>query len=103
MIHILWISLVITHSSSAYDYKDFASKIVADTTQMTCLDTLWTRESNWRPTAKNPHSTAYGIPQILGMKETNPYKQIITGLTYIHTRYGTPCAALTHHKKQGTY
>ena len=103
MIHTLLITLIIANSSSPYDYKDFASKIIADTTQMTCLDTLWTRESNWRPTAKNPHSTAYGIPQILGMKETNPYKQIIQGLTYIHTRYGTPCAALTHHKKQGTY
>jgi hypothetical protein len=103
MIRILWISLVITHSPSVYDYKDFASKIVADSSQMTCLDALWTRESNWTPTAKNKHSTAYGIPQILGMKETNPYKQIIQGLTYIHTRYGTPCQALTHHKKQGTY
>ena len=103
MIHTLLITLIIANSSSPYDYKDFASKILADTTQMTCLDTLWTRESNWRPTAKNPHSTAYGIPQILGMNETNPYKQIIQGLTYIHTRYGTPCAALTHHKKQGTY
>ena len=103
MIHTLLITLIIAHSPSAYDYKDFASKIINNTTQMRCLDVLWERESNWTPTSRNPHSTAYGIPQILGMKETNPYKQIITGLTYIHDRYHTPCKALTHHRQTGTY
>ena len=103
MIHTLWISLILSHSPSTYDYKDFASKIVNNTSEMKCLDVLWERESNWTPTSRNPHSTAYGIPQILGMKETNPYKQIITGLTYIHDRYYTPCRALTHHRQTGTY
>jgi hypothetical protein len=103
MIHTLLITLIIANSSSPYDYKDFASKIINDTQQMSCLDVLWTKESNWTPTSRNPHSTAYGIPQILGMNERNPYRQIIKGLDYIKARYGTPCKALTHHRQTGTY
>jgi hypothetical protein len=34
--------------------------------QVTCLDELWTRESGWSQTAKNPSSGAYGISQALG-------------------------------------
>ena len=74
--------------------------------QFTCLNKLWTKESNWRPKAKNKHRTAYGIPQLLKMKETNPYKQIDLGLKYIakHRVYkGSPCKALNHHKKRGWY
>ncbi len=33
--------------------------------QFGCLDSLWTRESNWRVNADNPTSSAYGIPQAL--------------------------------------
>jgi|GEM_PF-620073 len=33
--------------------------------QFRCLDSLWTRESNWNHRAKNPTSGAYGIPQAL--------------------------------------
>ena len=33
--------------------------------QWTCLNWLWTRESNWETTATNPQSGAYGIPQSL--------------------------------------
>jgi hypothetical protein len=61
--------------------------------QMTCLDQLWTKESNWRHKADNPNSTAYGIAQILGEKKTHPADQIANGLRYIEHRYGTPCEA----------
>jgi resuscitation-promoting factor RpfB len=71
---------------------------------LVCLEKLWTKESNWRPKAKNKLSTAYGIPQLLKMKETNPYKQIDLGLRYIDKRYkGSPCKALAHHKEKGWY
>jgi hypothetical protein len=72
--------------------------------QFTCLDRLWTRESDWRVSAANP-SGAYGIPQALpGSKmalmgsdwRTNPITQIRWGLYYIADAYGTPCAALAH-------
>ena len=104
MIHSLWITLtILTHSPNIYDYKQFASHIINNTQQMTCLDTLWTRESNWNPTANNPTSTAYGIPQILNLKENNPYRQIIIGINYIEHTYKTPCKALNHHNHKGWY
>ena len=57
-------------------------------------------------------SGAYGIPQSLpGDKmaivasdwETNPKTQIIWGLGYIKSIYGTPCAAWEHEEADGYY
>ncbi|MCK6211033.1 G5 domain-containing protein [Georgenia sp. EYE_87] len=80
--------------------------------QFSCLDSLWTRESNWSVTADNPTSSAYGIPQALpGSKmasagadwATNPATQITWGLNYIAGRYGTPCGAWGHSQSVGWY
>ncbi len=69
--------------------------------QFSCLDNIWTRESNWNYQAYNA-SGAYGIPQALpGSKmatagadwQTNPATQIRWGLGYIKGRYGSPCNA----------
>ncbi len=80
-------------------YKIYAHIKIGDYKEFRCIEKLWTKESNWRPKAKNPNSTAYGIPQLLKMKETNPYKQIDLGLRYIDKRYkGSACKALAHHK-----
>lgn len=75
--------------------------------QYKCVDAIWTPESHWghkawnRKPVKGKH--AFGIPQILGMKEKNPYRQIDKGLAYIAYRYGTPCEALAFHKKHHYY
>jgi hypothetical protein len=71
--------------------------------QFYCVDELWYLESRWNYKAKNPKSSAFGIPQILGLKETNPTKQIDKGLAYIKHRYDDPCKALAHHKSKGWY
>ena len=80
--------------------------------QWTCLDKLFTKESNWRVTADNPTSSAYGIPQALpGSKmasvgsdwRTNPATQITWGLNYIAGRYGTPCGAWSHSQSHNWY
>ena len=85
-------------------YKIYAHIKIGNYKEFRCIEKLWTKESNWRPKAKNPISTAYGIPQLLKLKETNPYKQIDLGLKYIDKRYkGSPCKALDHHKKKGWY
>ena len=85
-------------------YKIYAHIKIGNYRQFVCLEKLWNTESNWRPKATNPKSTAYGIPQLLKLKETNPYKQIDLGLKYIDKRYkGSPCKALDHHKKKGWY
>lgn len=80
--------------------------------QFTCLEKLWTKESNWTPTAANPTSSAYGIPQPLpGSKmashgsdwRTNPATQIAWGLDYIADRYGSPCSAWAHSQRNNWY
>jgi Transglycosylase SLT domain len=80
--------------------------------QMPCLDKLFTRESQWNPKARNRSSGAYGIPQALpGSKmaafgadwETNPVTQVKWGLSYIKTRYKTPCGAWAHSQANGWY
>ena len=80
--------------------------------QWSCLDSLWQRESNWNPSAENPSSGAYGIPQSLpGSKmatvaadwRTNPATQITWGLDYIVDRYGTPCGAWAHSETNNWY
>ncbi|WP_052762394.1 aggregation-promoting factor C-terminal-like domain-containing protein [Jiangella alkaliphila] len=80
--------------------------------QFQCLDNLWTRESNWRHTAENPSSGAYGIPQSLPANKmarfgddyrTNPVTQIEWGLWYIEGRYGDPCGAWAHSESVGWY
>jgi len=80
--------------------------------QFGCLQSLWNRESGWNPSATNPTSGAYGIPQALpGDKmaaygsdwQTNPSTQIKWGLAYIAGRYGTPCDAWGFWQSNGWY
>lgn len=81
--------------------------------QWTCLDELWTHESNWRANAQSKTPVyqvkdgkriamyAGGIPQILNLDPTLPaVEQIKRGLVYIHSRYGSPCEAWSFWKKQ---
>jgi hypothetical protein len=76
------------------------------------LDQLWTHESHWDPTARNPSSGAHGIPQALpGSKmasagadwETNAATQIAWGLSYISARYGNPCQAWSFWQNNNWY
>ena len=77
---------------------------VLDDKQYRCLVILWREESRWNPAAKNPKSSAFGIPQLLKMTETNPFKQIDLGLKYIDHRYkGDTCQALLTHNIKGHY
>jgi hypothetical protein len=92
-------------------YKDYAAGKLGNATQMSCLDQLWTVESNWNPAAQNPSSTAYGIPQFLNStwastgiaKTSDPYRQVDAGLIYIKNRYGTPCSAWSFHQAHNWY
>ncbi len=76
--------------------------------QWSCLNKLWTKESNWRPNAYNKikvmGKNAGGIPQILGLDPKTPApKQIDRGLSYIYNRYHTPCEAWKFFTKNGYY
>jgi hypothetical protein len=80
--------------------------------QFSCLNSLWTKESGWNPSATNPSSGAYGIPQSLPASKmatagadyrTNPATQIRWGLTYIKSSYGSPCSAWAHSQAVNWY
>jgi len=73
--------------------KIYTHQRLGDLKQLNCIDKLWTAESKWNSKANNKNSTAYGIPQILDLKEKDPYRQIDLGLKYIRYRYQTPCKA----------
>jgi len=113
----VWLTLLLIAFSSCFSkdysvadsqyktqhYKQYAFIELNDLDQYYCLDELWFKESRWNPKADNPKSTAYGIPQILKLKETNPFKQIDIGLRYIEHKHGTPCKALQFHNRKGYY
>ena len=85
-------------------FKQYAFiKLQHDFKEFYCLDELWFRESRWNHEAKNKRSSAFGIPQILGLKEKDPFKQIDKGLGYIKHRHLTPCHALAFHNRKGWY
>jgi hypothetical protein len=73
-----------------YNYKEFK-----------CLEKLYTKESNWRPEAKN--GSHHGIPQGRSkyLARVDGYKQVQWGLDYIGHRYGEPCIAFQHWKDKG--
>lgn len=80
--------------------------------QYACLDSLWTKESNWNYKASNKRSGAHGIPQALPATKmevigtdwrTNPVTQISWGLRYIDIRYDTPCKAWAKFKRSNYY
>jgi hypothetical protein len=79
--------------------------------QFSCLDPLWQRESGWNVYAANPDG-AYGIPQAMpGSKmasagpdwQSDATTQIKWGLSYIQATYGSPCAAWAHSQATGWY
>ena len=85
------------------NYKLYAHIKLLNAKQYRCLEILWMRESKWDPRADNPKSSAFGIPQMLKMKELDPFKQIDLGLKYIAHKHSTPCRALHFHNQRGWY
>jgi transglycosylase-like protein with SLT domain len=92
--------------------KQMLGQLGWQTSQFSCLEPLWYHESGWNPSAMNPSSGAYGIPQALHGSlmasagsdwRTNPATQIRWGLTYIHDRYGSPCGAWAHEQSANWY
>ena len=80
--------------------------------QYACFNNIIIRESNWNISATNASSGAYGIPQALpGSKmasvasdwRTNPATQIIWGIQYMKSRYGSPCGAWGFKSSHGWY
>jgi hypothetical protein len=96
-------AIAVSTARDVNNYKLYAHIKLHNAKEYRCLELLWDKESRWNPRADNPKSTAYGIPQLLKLKATDPYIQIDLGLKYIAHRYGKPCKALAFHKKTGHY
>ena len=109
LLSVLCIAMLIPYPAQANQSKEiqliklYAYTKLIDSKQFHCLDLLWTRESHWNSKAKNKHSSAFGIPQLLKMKEKDPFKQVDLGLKYITSRYSNPCLAWSHWSKVGHY
>lgn len=98
------------------DYQRFAIEELTkrgSLEQYPCLYELWTRESNWRPEARNKSSNALGIAQLMPKTWVNidvkptadGYKQVLAGLKYLDHRYGKNkiCKAYAHHLAKNWY
>jgi len=107
-------TVVTTTQSSEYSglsAYQIAEKLVPSG-QFGCFDWIVTRESGWSVTATNPSSGAYGLGQALpGYKmasegsdwQTNPVTQIKWVLSYMDSRYGSPCAAQSFWESHNWY
>lgn len=84
--------------------KELAEQRGWSNAQFQCVKDLWMKESNWRWNADNPISSAYGIPQILGLsKNLTPEQQIVRGYEYIEHRYDTACNAWQFWQRNNYY
>jgi hypothetical protein len=102
----------LTHQDPRTIAAAMLSEFGFSSSEMSCLDSLWTGESGWNVHADNPSSSAYGIPQALpGSKmatagadwEDNAATQIRWGLGYIKNSYGSPCGAWSFKQGHGWY
>jgi len=98
------------NTSNAHDlskdvemYKVYTHIKLMNAKEYRCIELLWNAESKWNPKANNKKSTAFGIPQLLKLTETNHYLQIDLGLKYIAKRYGSTCKAWDRFKKVKHY
>jgi hypothetical protein len=82
--------------------QQIARHLIGNSTQFQCFSNIVSRESGWNHHAVNASSGAYGLVQALpGTKmasagadwRNNPTTQIKWGLSYMDSRYGSPCAA----------
>lgn len=89
------------------------AKSVLSAGEFECADKLVVRESEWKTTAENKSSGAYGVPQSLPASKlasagadwrTNGKTQFKWMMSYVSERYGGSfCTALNHSYQKGWY
>lgn len=110
MLHSVILLLVVNTPANAINtneidkYKIYIHLKVMSYKEFVCINNLWTAENrSWDPYAKNKKSSAYGIPQLLHLKERNPYVQMDLGYKYIMHRYKSACKAWAYWQLKGHY
>lgn len=72
--------------------------------EWSALAKLWGKESAWNYRADNPHSTAYGIAQVLKTPHGSTIEyQVRQGLKYIVHRYERPTRAWDFWQRNNYY
>jgi len=104
------VALSVPTATAAHAAADSATSIQAqvrtatglNATQYSCLSYIVEHESGWNPQATNAGSGAYGLFQALPASKmasagadyrTNPVTQARWGVSYMNSRYGSPCGA----------
>ena len=90
--------------------ESYAQQMVSEQ-EYEALFELIMLESSWRPDAKNPKSSAYGLGQLLdqtwdlvGIEKSSNFKiQLIATHKYVMDRYGSWQKALEFRKANGYY
>lgn len=93
---------------------EFAADQVTEKWGVTHLNAFYRlvhAESQWNPEAQNPHSSAYGLGQLLDStwestgyeKSSDPEIQVLATIAYIEGRYGDPVTAWQVWQKQHWY
>ena len=90
--------------------EEYAQLMVSEA-EYEALFELIMLESSWRPDAKNPKSSAYGLGQLLdqtwdlvGIEKSSNFKiQLIATHKYVMDRYGSWVKALEFRKTNGYY
>jgi hypothetical protein len=87
---------------SLLQWKMYAFEKLGSWSEFSCLNYLYTKESNWNPRARN--GSHIGIPQGKSkwLATVGAYKQIDWGIKYIDHRYnGDACLAMRHFNSEG--
>ena len=96
------------HNASAENYsidqlKLYAHSRIVNYKQFQCFNTIITKESRWNYLAQNGSHWGLGQMKSKHYRNLDPYRQIDATLKYVAARYGSPCKALEHHKKNNWY
>ena len=101
-----------TTPSGSYGSAYAIAQSMVPSGQFACFSNIIERESGWDVHATNPSSGAYGLGQALpGSKmasagsdwENNPATQIKWVLSYMDSRYGSPCGAWSFWQSHSWY
>jgi hypothetical protein len=97
----IWNKFTLKAYTRAYIHENYPSW---GRGEWVALSKLWGKESAWDHEAQNPHSSAYGVAQVLNTDPKTPApRQVERGLSYIVHRYDKPSVAWSHWRKHGWY
>ena len=90
-------------STERYELHLYAHSHLLLDSEMQCIDQLYQAESHWNWKAVNKISGAYGIPQGMStwLRTATARQQILWGIKYAMSRYGSMCGAYRHWQRNG--